>query len=162
MVPKSSFFRCKNITISSTIFSWFLMFLGCFFWWIFEPWDLQFWAYRVDETPIFTILTSPNHSQKTSRIRVVKNIDFWIDLGSLLEHFWTKKAIRNQVKKGVGKKLEKSGPQGRWGRLGRDQETTFLGQTPCWGVGGYNPKQHTDSPTRPWAEGPANFNNFDN
>ena len=85
-----------------------------------------------------------------------------LNFGDIFGVVLVKNATRNQVKKRVGKKLKKQWSPEALSSSGRDQVETFGTQTPCWGVGGYNQKQHARYLTRPWAEGPANNNNNNN
>ena len=100
-----------------------------------------------------------SHSKNKSPQRS-DNSNFGVNFGPILRAFLVKNATRNQVKKGVDKKLEKSGPKEGWGRLARGRREHFLSQTACWGGRGgtiKNQNQLAHYLTRPWAKGPANI-----
>ena len=85
------------------------------------------------------MLTSPNHIKKTSRIRVVKNIDFEVDLGSLLEAFLDQKSYQKSGEKKSEEKIGKSGSKGVWGVWWEPEGRLFLAKLPAVGVGGVQP-----------------------
>ena len=83
-VWKSRFFEVKKQHDFEHRFLTFWDVFWRFLEWIFEPLDIQKWAYGVGETPIFTFLAFPNHARETSRLRVMKKAD----LGLILDHFF--------------------------------------------------------------------------
>ena len=89
------FVRLKKQQIFEQHFSCFFVFLECFRGWFFEPLDVQKWAFRVDETSIFTKLTFPNHTPKTSHLREAKIPIVWSILDQFWEPFFSKNATKN-------------------------------------------------------------------
>ena len=109
---------------------------------------MSIWCRRNTDFLIFGL---PNSCSKNESPQSSKILRFVLSLGAMFLAFRVKHATKNQVKKGVGKKLEKSGPKEGWGRLTGGKGDSFLSQAACWGVGGFNQyNQIAHYLTRPW------------